>query len=190
VPPSFDKNLEEKILRAAQRLLRTRGERGLTLRAIAREARTTTPTVYQRFRNKERLRLALALRLRIELNASLFACKSLEEACRQYLHYAEQHPNEYKLIWASWMAIFRSDQLRPGLSWAMSQLAHRFGGNPQDHDLSAYALFLLCHAAASFLTVPGDDSSRTAIREHCLAACDALLQRPEFLSPRAFPPIR
>src|SRR5258706_6246436 len=66
MPPVADKHLEERILKAARRLWRTCGERGLTLRAVAREADTTTPTLYKRFRNKEALRLALAYRLRDE----------------------------------------------------------------------------------------------------------------------------
>jgi len=46
MPPHADQLLEERILKAAQRLWRTRGEHGLTLRAVAREAGSTTPTVY------------------------------------------------------------------------------------------------------------------------------------------------
>ena len=42
MPPHADQLLEERILKAAQRLWRTRGEHGLTLRAVAREARSTT----------------------------------------------------------------------------------------------------------------------------------------------------
>jgi AcrR family transcriptional regulator len=80
MPPISDKHLEERILKAARRLWRTRGERGLTLRAVAHEAGTTTPTLYKRFRNKQALRLALAYRLREELNAELFSSPSLEQA--------------------------------------------------------------------------------------------------------------
>ena len=38
MPPKADKQLQERILKAAQRLWKTRGEHGLTLRAVAREA--------------------------------------------------------------------------------------------------------------------------------------------------------
>ena len=71
MPPIADKHLEERILKAALRLWRKRGEDGLTLRAVAEEADTTTPTLYKRFRNKEALRLALAYRFREELTADL-----------------------------------------------------------------------------------------------------------------------
>lgn len=183
MPPAFDKELEEKILKAAQRLLRAGGTDGLTLRAIAAEARTTTPTVYKRFRSKEHLNRALAYRIRDHLNRTLFACSTLEDACRQYLRYAADHPNEYKLMWALWVEIFdRKHDRRPGLVWAMSKFAERFGGQPDDYDVAARALFLLCHATASLLTVPGDADLHQDMRDHCLAACDAIL-RQEALVP-------
>ncbi len=59
MPPKADKQLQERILKAAQRLWKTRGEHGLTLRAVAREAGTTTPTVYKRFRSKQAIQIAI-----------------------------------------------------------------------------------------------------------------------------------
>ena len=80
MPPTADKNIEERILRAAQRLWRVRGARGLTLRAVAREAGTTTPTVYKRFRNKQALQIAIALRFRQQLNEEVFSAATMEES--------------------------------------------------------------------------------------------------------------
>src|SRR6202007_835093 len=93
MPPHADQLLEQRILKTAQKLWRTRGQAGLTLRAVAREAGTTTPTVYQRFRNKEALRKALAERVRLQLNEYLFAAKSLEDVSRRYLEFADEHPH-------------------------------------------------------------------------------------------------
>ena len=50
MPRTPDQHLQERILKAAERLWRTRGEKGLTLRGVARHAGTTTTTVYKRFR--------------------------------------------------------------------------------------------------------------------------------------------
>lgn len=77
MPPTADKHLEERILKAALRLWRKRGENGLTLRAVAHEADTTTPTLYKRFRNKEALRLALAFHFREELTADLLSSPTI-----------------------------------------------------------------------------------------------------------------
>lgn len=123
MPPSPDKNLEERILKAAQRLWRVRGPRGLTLRAVAQEAGTTTPTVYKRFGNKQALQIALALRFRQQLNEELFSAATLEEIPARYVGFAEQHPNEYQMLWSTWTDIFHPELPRPGRSWFVAQLA-------------------------------------------------------------------
>src|SRR5262249_39262873 len=102
MPPHADAQLEEKILKAAHRLWKVHGPASLTLRAVAREAGTTTPTVYKRFRNKQALYKALAGRVRSQLNEQLFASKSLEEVCRRYLAFVHQNPHEYQLLLHAW----------------------------------------------------------------------------------------
>jgi AcrR family transcriptional regulator len=181
MPPHADLRLEERILKAAQRLWRSRGERGLTLRAVARAAGTTTPTVYKRFRNKQALRVAMAERFRLQLNEYLFASKTLEDVCRRYLEFAEQHPNEYQLLLYSWSDIFDPDYPRPGRLWLMTQFANRFGGKPEDYSHCFYALFLLSHGAATLLTLPSDDIARKEVRDNFLAISDVLIQHAQIL---------
>jgi|SRR5882672_2948673 len=175
MPPIADKYLEERILKAARRLWRTRGERGLTLRAVAHEADTTTPTLYKRFRNKEALRLALAYRLRDELNSQLFSSPSLEEVYRRYLRYAEENPHEYELLRLSWGHFFSPGNPRPGRAWALTQLAARFGGEPEKYASVFDALFLICHGTATLLTVADDKDVREVLRESSINVCDKLL---------------
>jgi AcrR family transcriptional regulator len=181
MPPHPDELLEERILKAAQRLWRTHGEAGLTLRAVARKARTTTPTVYKRFRNKQALLNALAQRFKAQLNEHLFAAKTLEEVCRHYVEFAEQHPHEYQLLSRSWTDVFHPDRPRPGRAWLLTQFANRFGGDPEDYALPVYGLFLLSHGAATLLSVPGDDVARDEARHNVLAIADRLIrQTPAF----------
>ena len=175
MPPISDKHLEERILKAARRLWRTRGESGLTLRAVARAAGTTTPTLYKRFRNKHALRLALAYRLREELNAELFSSQSLEEAHRRYLRYAEDNPHEYELLGISWGHFFSPGSSQPGRAWLLTQLAARFGGTPEQYGPVFDALFLMCHGTATLMTVTDDKAMRESIRESCINVCDKLI---------------
>jgi AcrR family transcriptional regulator len=181
MPPTADKNLHERIINAALRLLRARGEVSITLRKVAAAARTTTPTVYKRFPNKQALLLALAFRLRDELNDALFKSRSLQDACRAYLTYAEDHPNEYRLLFLLWNEIFGSDRPRPGLDWARKQLALTFGGEPAEYERFAYALWLICHAAATLLIAPSNPRRRSEHLEQTLAICDILLRSGECL---------
>jgi len=181
MPPHADLQLEERILNAAQRLWATRGERGLTLRAVAKAAGTTTPTVYKRFRNKQALHKALAERVRSQLNESLFAAKSIEEVCRRYLKFVEQRPHEYQLLLHAWSDIFHPELPRPGRAWLMTQFANRFGGNAEDYSLVVYALIMLSHGAATVLSIPGDEIARHEVERNFLAISDRLIQHNEIL---------
>ena len=181
MPPHADKLLQERILKTAQRLWRTRGEEGLTLRSVAREAGTTTPTVYKRFRNKRALQNALAERFRMQLNEYLFGSQSIEDACRRYLQFAEEHPHEYRLLFSAWSDIFHPDYPRPGRLWLMTQFAKRFGGEPEEYGQCFYALFLLAHGAATLLSIPSDEVARKEVRSNFLAIADKLIQQTGML---------
>ncbi|MBZ5549821.1 MAG: TetR/AcrR family transcriptional regulator [Acidobacteriia bacterium] len=184
MPPVADKQLEERIVTAARQLWREQGDKGLTLRAVARAAGTTTPTVYKRFRNKEAIRLALALRIRAELNAELFASSCLEEVFQRYLAYAEANPREYDLLRLSWAQFYTPDLPRPGRAWVSAHMAARFGGRPEDYGQIVDALSMLCHGTATVLTVGGSSAAHKAMREACLKFCDQVIEHIEVFRSR------
>jgi len=179
MPPIADKFLEERILKAAQRLWCTYGEKGLTLRAVARKANTTTPTLYKRFRNKEALRIALAYRIRDELTSDLLASPSVEHFARRYLAYVEAHPREYELLGMYWGHFFSTP--RPVRSWLLAQLAARLGGEPDDYAGVYDAIFLLCHGASTLLPSAPERSVLDATRGICIKVCDNLIENAGLL---------
>ncbi len=67
MPRKPDARLEGRILDAAYRMWSKRGERALTMRAVARASGTTTPTLYERFSNKGRLLALLRRRARLKI---------------------------------------------------------------------------------------------------------------------------
>ncbi len=77
MPRKADAQLEDRILDAAYELWSKRGEKALTMRAVARAAGTTTPTVYKRFEDKRDL---LALLRERALN-KLVSVPSLSGVC-------------------------------------------------------------------------------------------------------------
>ncbi len=181
MPRTPDKNLEQRILNAARRLCHLRGGRGLTLRAVALAAGTTTPTVYKRFRNKAALRLALAKQIREELLEKVFSAPGIEQIYRRYIQFSEENPEDYEILRDTWTELFASAGDRPGMNRVLSELAKRFGGKPEEYVPAFYALFLLCHGAASLLSVPGGEAVRTEIRKQCIAVCDQLVQHVDIL---------
>jgi AcrR family transcriptional regulator len=62
VPRQSDPYLEQNILEAASRLWARGGEKSLTMRAVAKAAGTTTPTVYERFRDRDDILRGLRLK--------------------------------------------------------------------------------------------------------------------------------
>ena len=177
-----DRQLKERILDVAQALLRTQGEKGLTIRAVADAAGTTTPTIYKRFPNKESMLVALALRERERYVTRMVQRRSLESAVTGYLDWAAQHPHEYQLIYGHhWPQVFSEETGRPGLEWTKQKLASRHGGQPEDYVLITSALWLLLHGAASLLTQHPEGQGSDRVREDCIAACSKLLEEaPKF----------
>jgi AcrR family transcriptional regulator len=187
MPRTADQSLEVRIVKAAHRLWRLHGSKSLTLRAVAVAAGTTTTTVYKRFRNKDALLLALAELVQARITARTISAASIEDSCRRFLKFADQHPHEYRLLWGpAWSELLGPGRPRPIKEWLLDKFAARFGGKPKDYALSYYALFLLVHGAASLLIVTRDRRTKAEMFESCLAICDALVANPEVLRRKPF----
>ena len=184
MPRTADQGLEKRILMAAQRLWHARGDKGLTLRAVARAAGTTTTTVYKRFRNKDALRAAMARDVDRQIGKAIRSATTVEEVYRRYLEFARQHPREYKIISGPvWTELMGPHRPRPIKDWLESRLAERFGGQPQDYGAVFHAIFLLSHGAASLLTVSKHGGANKEIEEGCIAICDLLLKNIDIFRP-------
>ena len=175
MPRTADQHLEEKIVNAACRLLRRHGSRSVTLRLVAREAGTTTTTVYKRFQNKEALLVALAELVQVKITAKTTSSPTIEAAYRNFLSFAERYPHEYNLLWGpAWSEV--PGRPRPIREWLLDKFAARFGGKPEDYIRAYYALFLLVHGAANLLAVTQSRHFQAEMRDNCLAICDALVK--------------
>ena len=174
-----DPVLTEHIVAAARRLWHERGEKGLTLRAVARAAGTTTPSVYQRFPAKQDLIAAIADQIRLEIGAAVARSRNFEEACQRYLQLARRQREEYVLLASSGLGqIIREDQTRPGIEWGRQQLARRHGGKPEDYKLTVYAMASLLHGTASFVLSMAPGATADDFEESCRRAILALAARP------------
>jgi AcrR family transcriptional regulator len=177
MPRRPDPETKSRILDAACRLYHRHGEESLTLRAVAKAAGTTTPSVYKRFKSRNNLLKAIGARTREKFFSELTPTLTLEAACRLYLDFAVAHKNEYRLVFG----LFRGEMFshlpkQPAVEWAKQQLAKRFGGDPAEHAATSYTLRFLLHGAASLLVnVPKDGKISRTIRQQCIEACDAVI---------------
>ncbi len=113
MPRHPDPELEQRILAAASRLWARGGEKALTMRAVAKAAGTTTPTVYERYRDREDILRALRIQTRRELFAALSRTRTLREAFQAQLDFALKHSHAYKVLFDGWPNLLRC--MNPGL---------------------------------------------------------------------------
>src|ERR1700677_4637422 len=177
MPRQPDAKLEARIVDAAYKLWSKRGEKALTMRAVARAAGTTTPTMYQRFDDKGDLLELLRDRALKNLVSVLQPAHSPAETCRRFLAFAAIHPHEYRLLTEDWGArLSRANEKRPTFDLIKKRLATQLGGVPEDHARLALALGALLHGTATMLMAEGvQDHLVRQLRSICNEACETLI---------------
>jgi AcrR family transcriptional regulator len=177
MPRKPDQRLEGRILKAAYELWSKRGAKALTMRAVARAAETTTPTVYQRFRDKKDILELLRRQVQMNVYAAVEPARSLEEFCRRHLHFVLNHPNEYELLHVDWAARLERKEPRPSFELLKRRLAERLGGTPNQHARLALSLAALVHGFATQLLMKGvPESVSRELVSACMEAYESLIE--------------
>jgi AcrR family transcriptional regulator len=176
MPRKADALLEGRILDAAYRIWSEHGEDALTMRAVARAARTTTPTLYERFSHKSDLLTLLRRRARLNLFSAIRTSRFPLDACRRALDFFTAHPNDYRLISEDWAIAFARKEHMPTFEFLKRRLAIQLGGEPEQHSPVALALVALLHGTANLLhSADSHKKISRDFRRACIAACDALI---------------
>jgi len=180
MPKQPDPLLEKVILKAALALLSRSGAHALTMRAVAEAAATSTPTVYQRFADRDAILGAICHDVRRRLARDLVRASSVEAACRNYLQFAQRHPHEYELLMRTgWHDAAASGYQGPVFLAAKEKIQKQFPGKTVQHVALLVQLWCLLHGAASLVIAArhhgdsGDD-----IVKACHSACKILLTKP------------
>jgi AcrR family transcriptional regulator len=177
MPRKADARLEGRILDAAYRMWSKRGEHALTMRAVASACGTTTPTLYERFSNKDDLVSLLRRRARRNLFSFIKASRTPEEVCRHVLDFFAAHPNDFLLISDDWAIAFARKEHMPSFEFLRRRLASQLGGKPKQHTPLALALVALLHGTATLLhSVDVHKKISRDFRRACVSACDALIR--------------
>jgi len=176
VPRQADPRLEQRILDAASRLWDRGGEKSLTMRAVARAAGTTTPTVYERYRNRADILHALRVQIRRELFAALSRTRTLRQACQRQMEFALQHRHAYVVLFDGVGQPPSLHEPWPSFNLFRQRLAERLGGAPRRHTRLMLALWSLLHGA-SMLIIRGrfEGAARTQMLYASLDAVDAIV---------------
>lgn len=178
MPREADPQLENRILDAAGKLWNSGGVKNLTMRAVAKAAGTTTPTVYERFRDKQDILRALRSRTQQSLFAALQPSRSPAEACQRYIEFALERPSEYELLFTGLGTGAWRNEPRPSFEMMKRALAMRWGGSPRKYTQPALALWSLLHGTATILLASKEDPHLCKqLRSACLAAFERLVNK-------------
>ena len=177
MPRHPDPDLEQRILGAASRLWARGGEKALTMRAVAKAAGTTTPTVYERYRDRDDILRALRLETRRELFAALSQTRTLRDAFQRHLDFALEHSHAYEVLFDGVGKPPSLHESWPSFNLIRERLAERLGGSPGQHTRLMLAVWSLMHGTA-MLIIRGqfEGSLRAQTIHSCLDAFDGILE--------------
>ena len=176
MPRHPDPDLEQRILAAASRLWARGGEKALTMRAVAKAAGTTTPTVYERYRDRDDILRVLRLQTRKELFAALSRTRTLREAFQAHLEFALGHSHAYEVLFDGVAKPPSLHEPWPSFNLMRERVAQRRGGTPRQHTRLMLAVWSLMHGTAMLIIRGGFEGAlRTQTIHACLDAFDAIL---------------
>jgi AcrR family transcriptional regulator len=178
LPRQADPELEQRILDAACRLWSRGGEQALTMRGVAKAAGTTTPTLYERYQDREDILRAVRLQTRRELFSALSRTRSLAQACQRYLEFALEHRHAYEVLFDGFAQPPSLHEPWPSFNLMRERLAQRLGGSPRKHTRLMLSLWSLLHGTAMLMLRGGVAGPlRTQMVHSCLDAVEAIVDR-------------
>ena len=176
MPRIPDPELEKRILAAASRLWARGGGKSLTMRAVAKAAGTTTPTLYERYRDRDDLLRSLRRQTRAELFAALSGARTLHQTVERHIEFALRHQHAYEVLFDG---VGKSPSLHepwPSFNLMRNLLAERVGGTSREQTRLMLALWSLMHGAAMLIIRGGFEGAlRTQTVHSCIDAIEAIL---------------
>lgn len=176
MPRHPDPELEQRILTAASRLWARGGEKSLTMRAVAKAAGTTTPTIYERYRDRNDILRSLRIETRRELFASLSRTHTLREAFQSHMEFALAHSHAYEVLFDGVAKPPSLHEPWPSFNLMRERVAKRLGGTPRQHTRLMLAVWCLMHGTAMLIIRGGFEGELRAQTVHaCMDAFDGML---------------
>ena len=177
MPRTADPELPHRILKAADALWQSGGEEAVTIRGVAAEAGTTTPTVYSYYSGREALLKALRVLAFQRFSAYLAKSRDFQDACARHLEFGASHPRDYALLYGrGWMERAIADAQRIEIERYTAHLA-RAGVDENKAAHTAYPITMMLHGVVMHrLLNKKQGRLGRAIAAACLDACMTLLE--------------
>jgi AcrR family transcriptional regulator len=146
------------------------------MRGVAKAAGTTTPTIYERYRDRDEILRAVRLQTRMELFAALTRTQSLSQACERYLLYALENPHAYEVLFDGFAKPPSLHEPWPSFNLMRIRLAQRLGSPPRKTTRLMLSLWSLMHGTAMLMIRGGAKGPlRTQMVHACLDALEAIV---------------
>jgi AcrR family transcriptional regulator len=143
---------------------------------VAKAAGTTTPTVYERYRDRDDILRALRLETRRELFAALSKTRTLREAFQAQLEFALEHSHAYEVLFDGVAKPPSLHEPWPSFNLMRDRVAKRLGGSPRQHTRLMLAVWSLMHGTAMLIIRGGFEGTLRVQTIHaCLDAFDGML---------------
>jgi AcrR family transcriptional regulator len=155
MPRKADPKLEKTIITAATRILDKNGIDAVTMREVAKAAGTTTPTLYERFKDRDALLIGVLDRVAYDMLARMQPKNSVEGMCEVFLEYCVDYPNRLDVLHKVWPHTIPTDRKRPTYDLAVKRLREQHGHSGKKADEIASVLMALLLGTAVLMLGAG-----------------------------------
>ncbi len=146
------------------------------MRGVARAAGTTTPTLYERYQDRDDILRAVRLQTRVELFAVLSRTRSITQACERYLEFALEHSHAYEMLFDGFAQPPSLHEPWPSFNLMRLRLTQRLGGTPRQHTRLMLSVWSLMHGTAMLMIRGGAAGAlRTQMIHSCRDAVEAII---------------
>jgi AcrR family transcriptional regulator len=177
MPRTADPALPHRILKAADALWQSGGEEAVTIRGVAAEAATTTPTVYSYYADREALLTALRALAFQRFSAHLGKARDFQDVCTRHLEFGTSHPRDYELLFGrGWMERVTANAQKAEIERYTTHIV-RAGVDPGRAANVAYPVMMMLHGVVMHRLLNKKPSPLgKQIGAACLEACMTLLK--------------
>jgi AcrR family transcriptional regulator len=146
------------------------------MRAVAKMAGTTTPTIYERYHHRDDILSALRRETRRQLFETLRPARTLRQSAERYLQFAVEHSYAYEVLFDGVAKPPSLYEPWPSFRLLRERLAKELGGGPRQHTRLMLALWSTMHGTA-MLVIRGrfEGALRIQAMHACLDAIDSLV---------------
>jgi AcrR family transcriptional regulator len=176
LPKAPDPGIEERIVAAALRLLDERGMQGITMRSVAAAAGTTTPTIYERFADRQALMHGVVALIQKDLTTEVQSARSVEEFVTTCLQFFCRRRHRFDLGVETFGARLVAAEPRPVYEMFLQVIRREVGASGEDlEELALAVVSLLFGTITGMIAVGSQTSHARDLRRASLAALERLV---------------